>query len=328
MPILYKIIRDTAVTAGAAGPADTAEEACEVTGYDGVVRALHIPPFLDGYPVRSIGPHAFDGRRDLTEVALPDSVRALRVFAFHGCLSLRRLILTDSIRDCYDGVIRHCPQLEEVRVRALSGDLSVCRALLTDSDRRMTFDIELPDGNVRLTFPGYAYEAREDTFARVIHFSIEGTGYSYRECVGRHALDLQTFDRLFVRAVSDDEAAAGMIALDRLMVPYRLGDAAAEQYRVYLRKNAKAVLARLIASANDGAVRFMAREGLVPEDARRQALRLAAGAGQTQICALLMEKRAADAEENNAADSAAEGSTEKEKTGNNAAAGRLELEDW
>ena len=44
------------------------EESAEITGYEGTLRSMSVPDEIEGLPVRSIGKHAFAGRRDLEEV--------------------------------------------------------------------------------------------------------------------------------------------------------------------------------------------------------------------------------------------------------------------
>ena len=71
------------------------EDCIEITGFEGSVRSLTIPDRIEGLAVRSIGKHAFAGRKDLREVVLPPSVKRLCLFAFHNCAALRRMSLYD-----------------------------------------------------------------------------------------------------------------------------------------------------------------------------------------------------------------------------------------
>ena len=75
------------------------EDCIEITGYEGTVRVLTVPDTIEGLPVRSIGKHAFAGRKDLQEAVLPPSVKRLSLFAFHNCADLRRMSLYDSAED-------------------------------------------------------------------------------------------------------------------------------------------------------------------------------------------------------------------------------------
>lgn len=103
------------------------------------------------------------------------------------------------MEDYYDGVIKQCHCLEEVKLTQLRGDYSVMKELLADTDRRLHFRIE-PCG-LQLTFPAYVYNFVEDVEARVLHHKIEGSGYPYRECVTRKGVDLLAYDRLFSQVV-------------------------------------------------------------------------------------------------------------------------------
>ena len=75
------------------------EDCIEITGFEGSVRSLTIPDRIEGLAVRSIGKHAFAGRKDLREAVLPASVKRLCLFAFHNCAALRRMSLYDSVED-------------------------------------------------------------------------------------------------------------------------------------------------------------------------------------------------------------------------------------
>jgi hypothetical protein len=97
------------------------EDCIEITGFEGSVRSLTIPDRIEGLAVRSIGKHAFAGRKDLREVVLPPSVKRLYLFAFHNCAALRRMSLYDSVEDYYDGVIRQCTDLEEIEIPRIRG---------------------------------------------------------------------------------------------------------------------------------------------------------------------------------------------------------------
>ena len=154
MPFLYKKI-------------DYRGESCiEITGFEGTARSLTIPDRLEGLPVRSIGKHAFAGRKDVQEVSLPQSVRRLSLFAFHNCSVLRTMSLFDSVDDYYDGVIRQCGALEEITIRGSGRSFTLMKEMLEDNDRAMSFHLYLPEGEIRLSFPDYALIASENTMAR------------------------------------------------------------------------------------------------------------------------------------------------------------------
>ena len=56
-----------------------------------------IPATINGYPVTSIGQHAFFNRTSLTSVTIPNSVTNIGNSAFQGCNSLTSVIIPNSV---------------------------------------------------------------------------------------------------------------------------------------------------------------------------------------------------------------------------------------
>ena len=106
------------------------ESCVEITGFEGTARSLTIPDRLEGLPVRSIGKHAFAGRKDVQEVELPQSLRRLSLFALHNCSRLSTMSLFDSVDDYYDGVIRQCGALEEITIRGSGRSFALMKQML------------------------------------------------------------------------------------------------------------------------------------------------------------------------------------------------------
>lgn len=265
------------------------EDCVEITGFEGAVRSLTIPERIEGLAVRSIGKHAFAGRRDLQEVELPPSVRRLRLFAFHNCVNLRRMSLFDSVEDYYDGVIRQCISLEEITIRFKGSSYALVKDMLSDNDHAMSFDLLLPAQEIRLSFPEYALIASENTMARTIQFAYEGGGYAYRNCVRKKEIKFREYDRLFSFMERDDASFAAVIASDRLMYPHDLDEAAKSHYTAFLRKHAQEALERFIRSRQTERVRLITENGYADAQALSGALKLASELGETAICAILME---------------------------------------
>ena len=265
------------------------EDCIEITGFDGSVRSLTIPDRLDGLPVRSIGKHAFAGRKDLREAVLPQSIKRLCLFAFHNCTALRRMSLYDSVEDYYDGVIRQCTALEEIEIRLSGESYAIVKDMLSDNDHAMSFRLLLPEEEIRLSFPEYALIASENTMARTIQFAYEGGGYAYRNCVRKKEIRFRAYDRLFSFMERDDASFAAVIASDRLMFPHDLDEAAEKHYTEFLREHAAQALERFIRSGQIDRVRLLTERGLADAEASAGALKTASELGETAICAVLME---------------------------------------
>ena len=265
------------------------EDCIEITGFDGTARSLTIPDRIDGLPVRSIGKHAFAGRKDLREVVLPPSVKRLSLFAFHNCAALRRMSLYDSVEDYYDGVIRQCTALEEIEIRLGGGSYALVKDMLSDNDHAMSFHLIMPEEEIRLSFPEYALIASENTMARTIQFAYEGGGYAYRNCVRKREIKFREYDRLFSFMERDDASFAAVIASDRLMFPHDLDEAAEKHYTEFLREHAAQALERFIRSGQIDRVRLLTERELADAEASAGALKIASELGETAICAVLME---------------------------------------
>ena len=253
------------------------------------MRSLTIPDRIEGLAVRSIGKHAFAGRKDLREVVLPPSVKRLCLFAFHNCAALRRMSLYDSVEDYYDGVIRQCTDLEEIEIRLGGQSYALVKDMLSDNDHAMSFHLLLPGEEIRLSFPEYALIASENTMARTIQFAYEGGGYAYRNCVRKREIRFREYDRLFSFMERDDASFAAVIASDRLMFPHDLDEAAERHYTQFLTEHAEQALERFIRSGQIDRVRLLTERGLADSQACAKALRIASELGETAICAVLME---------------------------------------
>jgi len=265
----------------------TKEHTITVTGYEGTIRHLVIPDQVDGCPVKTIGKNAFSAREDLESVSIPKTVETLGRYAFYNCKKLKSISLYDSVEDYYDGVIKQCHCLEEVKLTQLRGDYSVMKELLADTDRRLHFRIE-PCG-LQLTFPAYVYNFVEDVEARVLHHKIEGSGYPYRECVTRKGVDLLAYDRLFAQVVNDDYRTAIEIACDRLMHPIELENHLREQYEQYLEQNAEVILKVLIRKNRRGRKAAEILQSKTRPVAETGLPRRAGEEKMSQIVAILME---------------------------------------
>lgn len=270
------------------------QKAAEITGYEGKIRTMSVPSQIGALPVTSVGSHAFAGRKDIEEVILPQSVTRVRSFAFHNASNLRRLCITDNIRDWYQGVVRQCTSLRQIVCTVYSENYSVIRQILSDND----FTLELIlyyDANgrdpeeVRLIFPDYAYISQENTMARCIQFTIEGTGMGFREAVGKRSIDFRGYDRMFTDIALENRAIAGDIAVDRIMYPHDLSDVHRGAYEAFIRENSTEILVHLVQNRETDKIRFLAGEGFTDAPAREEALRTASGLGETEICAVLID---------------------------------------
>lgn len=264
---------------------------CAVAGYEGNVRYLTVPAEYEGLPVEEISDHAFSGREDVGEVRLPDTIRKLGRFCFYDCGHLKRIFLSDSVDDYYDGVIRECRGLQKIEIRVRRGSYRVLKEMLEDNRETLHFRLLIGESEeeVLLTIPPYHDEDREDTMARAIHPKIVGAGYAYRQTVTRTGVDYREYDSLFSKAEADDLQAAADIALDRLEAPHELREEDREKYQTFLQTHAEAVLTRIISSGGTERLGALLRVTELPAEAVDKGLQQAAEAGRTEMTGQLME---------------------------------------
>lgn len=281
---------------------DRERKILSVVGYEGTLLDLTLKEEEGGIPVCRIAAHAFENRTDLRRAILPQSISCLGPFSFYGCTSLFLLDLYNTTVDIGDGVIRQCPGLCRIVVRCIQeGEYQTAKDLLRDVERELTFHFMTKEGEIRLTFPDYVNEAREDTMARAIHFSIEGAGVAYRECVGRHALDLTGYDRLFDHLTEYDSSCAVKIAMGRLACPMALSMRAKSQYEEYLRSHDEKTLIVILNGTKstipeeqkdwEEYFSLFLHRSLLGKEALEKGLELASSLGQRKECSALLDYR-------------------------------------
>ncbi len=304
----------------------------EITGYEGTLSDLVVPPEIDGLFVEAIGNHSFSGRQDLKSVTLPETVKTLYGFAFHNCRNLKKISLFDSIDDYYDGVCRQCDSLSEIDITINRSWFEVIRNFLADNDRTLHFTVRVRQeeggrekeilkpgslaGSVSyitssLTFPEYVYDFNENTMARTIQFSIAGSGMFYRECVDRRSINYREYDKLFEKAKIDGGSISEDIAVGRLLYPVELDDRYRLMYEEYVAGSGLSILKRYIEGAKDDPalavnmirelLRYNGEKELFSRGAIDEAISCSVELGLTEVTAILMESGSGAGSEKSAA---------------------------
>ena len=259
-----------------------------VGGYEGAVSWLQIPEELDGLPVRRIAKSAFARRPELVYVKLPENLQVLERFAFYACPALERVVLGGGITEYNDGVFRQCGSLREFEMNLKRGQYTVLRDLLAEHDRTLRVKLHLPAGDACLTFPEYLIEYEEDTWARAFHSRFEGSGYAFRECVGRNGIDLRGYDRAFDRIRRTEPVLAVQIALDRLCLPCALEESAGREYEDFLREHAEDACRQAAETQREDWLRLMLERKLLNPEAADAGIRAASSAGRADLVTMLM----------------------------------------
>ena len=179
----------------------------------------------------------------LHEIALPVSLQSVGAYAFYGCRSLHRLSIPVTLKELGSGAFVACNHLRQIIFVAAgneTGEDSCMRNIIGDVSYEIEVIVKDRSGNevYRLVFPEYYEESIENTPARIFIMRYEGTGYKYRQCFECGKPDLERYDALFREAVFQEYPDTVMrLAADRMLYPYMLGDAAANEMLGWMKEN-------------------------------------------------------------------------------------------
>ncbi len=87
-----------------------------ITKYIGKDTIVAIPEAIDGKQVTIIGEMAFFGRKDLTEVRIPNGVTAIMNAAFSGCTNLSKVNIPEKITSISAWTFDSCAGLTEIHI--------------------------------------------------------------------------------------------------------------------------------------------------------------------------------------------------------------------
>ena len=246
-------------------------------------------------------PPALCGRR-LRAVILPDALAAIGNYAFYGCDNLKTVSFPASIRRIGSGLFNSCPALSVLVFRqAVSAAPPATPALLQEVLRTVNHEVEVrlqdPSGQdaVRLLFPEYYEEPKENTPARIIEIIWHGTGYQYRQCFLQRKLQYSQYDSLLPAADAQEMPQTLVrLCLDRLITPAELSRVHLESYVSCLRKQPDALWTFLLADQETDLtdwLRVLERSGYFTEERLDQMIDQASSAGRADASVYLMDLR-------------------------------------
>ena len=246
-------------------------------------------------------PPALCGRR-LRAVVLPDALAAIGNYAFYGCDNLKTVSFPASIRRIGSGLFNSCPALSVLVFRqAVSAAPPATPALLQEVLRTVNHEVEVrlqdPSGQdaVRLLFPEYYEEPKENTPARIIEIIWHGTGYQYRQCFLQRKLQYSQYDNLLPAADAQEMPQTLVrLCLDRLITPAELSRVHLESYVSCLRKRPDALWTFLLADQETDLtdwLRVLERSGYFTEERLDQMIDQASSAGRADATVYLMDLR-------------------------------------
>ncbi len=143
----------------------TDQNSITITGYQGAGGAVTIPATLNGLPVTKIGDYAFNFRRDLTQITLPNSLTSIGQYAFNVCMGLTQITLPDSVTSIGERAFSNCSSLTAIDVASANPNYSSAGGVLFDKGQTVVLQYPgglpgaytLPDSVTSIGFAAFSY---------------------------------------------------------------------------------------------------------------------------------------------------------------------------
>ena len=270
-----------------------------------------LPERMDGMPVteldryffsqtvrgREVPPEELNGEPELCgsgldELTLPEYLRKIGPYAFYNCFHLKTLSFWSTVEDWGAGVFTGCTGIKHLKIRVVPGRKSCFKEVLSELRQELMADYLNPEGRLlaRLVFPEFFEESVENTPARIIMREMHGCGHMYRYCFDGGDFRFDEYDRLFPHVkVQEKPELAVRLALYRLYWPCGLRESAEDEYWDYVRTHAGEGAKGLIERGERDILGFMARSARLGEDEIKKMIEAAAGSGDAQSSALLLD---------------------------------------
>lgn len=91
-----------------------------ITGYQGdkCPKELEIPDKINGYPVTTIGKHAFEWA-EVENITLPKNITTMKEGAFYGCTRLKKVVGIENVEIIESDVFYMCKSLKEMNLSSV-----------------------------------------------------------------------------------------------------------------------------------------------------------------------------------------------------------------
>ncbi|SET33083.1 leucine-rich repeat domain-containing protein [[Clostridium] polysaccharolyticum] len=254
------------------------EKGIEITKYLKDEAVAEVPAEIDGKAVISIGKYAFEGKRELIEVVLPDGMVTIGAHAFYNCRKLTKIHLSDCIISTEDGAFKNCRSLRYVFVKVILYKMTFLKNLLSELNQEIhvTMDYEKEGQTSKLVFPSYLHDYVDNVEARIINQVTYGSGVHYRECMQEKSVDFNKYDKTFyIAKINDSEDTLLAIVLYRLEYPYELSMDARNEYKAYIKEHFLQIIELCVEKEDVDALMILAKHGFYTEDSIDSAIQVA-----------------------------------------------------
>ena len=291
---------------------------------DGIVilRALSadktavLPESIRGIPVVGLEHHAFAPNRPpaegetlriacgpapaeqpdnsrLEDVTLPGTLRRIGNYAFYNCTALKTLRMRDSVSDWGGLIFMNCRKLDTLYLQ-MTGDRT--RALcyfIGEFSRELDVILTSPNGETgRFVFPEYHENMDENCPNHYFDYTITGGGYPYHHGFRDNTFSATDFDGLWGKylRVNHDAGTALRLAWWRLRSPWKLGDAARENYMAYLREHGEDAVVWLLEQRDPEGLNWLLKTVELSRDVLSAGCELARQSHAPEAQAMLLER--------------------------------------
>ena len=234
----------------------------------------------------------------LKEIILPRTIKKIGNYAFYNCFELGTIRCWSAIEDVGSGLFTGCTSIRHMDIHIVLHRRSCLKEMISELRQELYVNYYVeseapakdPVLQAKLVFPEMFEESVENTPARIIMREMHGCGHMYRYCFDGGDFRFDEYDRLFPHVkVQEKPELAVRLALYRLYWPCGLRESAEYEYWDYVRTHAGEGAKGLIERGERDILGFMARSARLGEDEIKKMIEAAAGSGDAQSSALLLD---------------------------------------
>ncbi|MCD7778500.1 MAG: leucine-rich repeat domain-containing protein [Clostridiales bacterium] len=262
----------------------------EITGCSESKGRVILPDTIEGLPVTSLARYSLANLRQAEEIILPSGLEGIGSLAFYNDRGLKRLDLPKNVYRIGGDALKNCDGIREVVIRSerllryvLDELLQELIVVFKDENDRILW---------KLLFPVSAESFSEDVPGRTFHRTFTGPGYTYRRETAGSSVSFKRYDGLFKRTF-EEEAAEDLclLAVCRLVYPYKLENDAKEFYSRYIEENAFTAVKGFTDKGLFSEIEYLTENRLIPPKAAEEAADYARQRGNAEILSRLMDYR-------------------------------------
>lgn len=265
------------------------------------INVADIPREIEGYPVTRIAPYAFSAHMNetelndkkytreedlpalcgdvLSEIHLPETVCQVGRYCFYNCSGLKRITFTDRLRDWGSGAFTGCHSIQNLQLYIYGDGRSGLKDILSELPELTVVDYyRVQEGGTeqaRLVFPEFYEEGIENTPARLINYTVHGSGMRFRNCFQQRVFSFFEYDSKFEYAgFQEDFPVVAAMAEGRLRYPMELSEVGKLRYEQFVCEQrtefASYIIEKKDPEALNWLVRFLSGQSQIDEEARTE----------------------------------------------------------